>query len=162
MCASYAVPGDIRVCLYTTQPAERLRQLGITLTSWLEITQASPQQVPHVLSNADVLFLSLAFDERWAPVVRTAFPTKLAEYLASGTPILVHAPAYATAATYVRRHECGLVIETPDPGALSTALLRLGTGTALRARLSANAINVAKRYHDRREVVAEFLDAFAR
>lgn len=155
-----ALTDNIRLRLYTAQPTEWLEQMGIMPEPWLEITQANPDQIPRVLANANVVFLPLAFDERWSTVVSTAFPTKLAEYLASGTPILVHAPAYATAATYVRQHECGLVVDTPDPHALATALQRLGTDTTLRARLSANAVSAAERHHDRRKVVTEFLRTF--
>ena len=154
------MPRGIYLRLYTAQPTKWLRQMGIIPEPWLEISRANPDQVPQVLANADVLFLPLAFNERWAPIVRTSFPTKLAEYLASGTPILVHAPAYATAVTYARQHDCALVVDTQDPDALATAIQRLATDTALRARLSANAVNVAERYHDRRKVVAKFLGAF--
>ena len=151
---------DWRFRLYTTQPAEWLTHLGISPTSWLEIQQASPQEVPHVLAQADVLFLPLSFEEPWAQIVRTSFPTKLAEYLASGTPILVHAPSYATTVQYTRTHDCALIVDTQDSGALVGALRRLATDTGLRARLSANAVAVAERNHDRRRVVAEFLEAF--
>ena len=155
-----AWPNEIRLRLYTAQPIDWLRQLGIMPEPWMEVMRATPDQVPQVLTNADVLFLPLAFDERWAQVVRTSFPTKLAEYLASGTPTLIHAPVHAMAATYARQHDCALVVDTQDPDVLAAAIQQLASDTALRARLSANAVAVAERHHDREKVVTEFLKAF--
>ncbi len=59
---------------------------------------------------------------------------KFGEYLAAGSPILVHAPAGSFVAEYCRRHEC-LVIAEPDPGRLAEALGRLATDKELRRQL---------------------------
>lgn len=151
---------QFRVRLYTSQPLVGLAALGIQEGDLLEIGSASEHEVPQVLARGDILFLPLSFEPRWRRVVRDAFPTKLAEYLASGRSVLVYAPDYSTAARYVRQHECGLVVDTPDPEALSRALLDLAKEETLRKRLSAIGQRVALRNHDRTSVVGRFLDAF--
>lgn len=43
--------------------------------------------------RADILFLPLAFNSIYPNIIRTSSPGKMGEYLASGRPVLVHAPA---------------------------------------------------------------------
>ena len=152
---------NVRLELYTGQSVQALGEsYDISPKSWLKLSYADLADIPSIQCQADILFLPMTFDASWKTMISTSFLTKLPEYLASGTPILVHAPSYATAAIYARQHDCALVVDTQDPDVLATAIQRLATDTALRTRLSANAISVAERYHDRRIVVAEFLGTF--
>ena len=87
--------------------------------------------------RADILFLPLAFDAAIPEVIRSSAPAKAAEYLASGRPVLVHAPPGA----YVNRlfHGAGLVVDRPEPLLLLAALRRLRDDAALRGGLLAEA-----------------------
>jgi glycosyltransferase involved in cell wall biosynthesis len=85
-----------------------------------------------------------------------AFPTKLAEYLAAGRPIIVHAPSYATAASYVREHDCGVVVDRPDVEALVEAIDQLLGDDQRASELGLRSRQVARENHDRRDVVARF------
>ena len=76
-------------------------------------------------AEADILFLPLAFDCPAPDVVRSALPGKFPEYLASGRPILVHAPADSFVAWYCRQHHCAAVVDEPDTRALADGLHRL-------------------------------------
>ena len=78
-----------------------------------------------VQAEAEILFLRLAFDCPAPDVVRSALPGKFPEYLASGRPILVHAPADSFVAWYCRRHHCAAVVDEPDTRALADTLGRL-------------------------------------
>ncbi|TMJ66101.1 MAG: glycosyltransferase family 4 protein [Alphaproteobacteria bacterium] len=78
-----------------------------------------------VQAEAEILFLPLAFDCPAPDVVRSALPGKFPEYLASGRPILVHAPADSFVAWYCRRHHCAAVVDEPDTRALADTLGRL-------------------------------------
>lgn len=97
---------------------------------------AAAASVPAIQQRADVLFLPLAFDSPYPELVRTSAPAKMAEYLAARRPILAHAPADSFVSSYVRRHECGLVVDERDPAALAHALERLLSDGALRERIS--------------------------
>jgi glycosyltransferase involved in cell wall biosynthesis len=92
--------------------------------------------------QADVLFLPLAF-EVIPEVIRTSAPLKTGEYLASGRPILVHAPEHSWLSRFFRQRNCGIVVDRPDVAQLAAALLRLRKDESLRGRLAARQRNVA-------------------
>src|SRR5439155_16530435 len=90
--------------------------------------------------SADVLFLPLAFQSPYPQIIRTSAPGKLGEYLASGRPILAHAPADSFVSWYLREHGCGLVVDREDPDALAAAIARLDAEEGLRRELAARAL----------------------
>lgn len=97
--------------------------------------------------ECSVLYLPLAFDYRGGrDEISTVVPTKLFEYLASGTPILVHAPAYCFLTEWARSEGFALVVDEPDEGALLEAVLQLLDPRGPGADLVANARRLAKRY----------------
>jgi glycosyltransferase involved in cell wall biosynthesis len=99
-------------------------------------------------TQADILYLPLAFSSPAPDVVRTALPGKFPEYLASGRPTLVHAPADSFVSCYCREHRCALVVDQPDIGALVTALERLSSDTGLRKELIHAALQRAREDFD--------------
>ena len=69
------------------------------------------------LRAAGILFVGLSFDSPHPAVVRTATPARFAEYMGSGVPMLVHAPADAHVARYARREHAAEVVDQADDGA---------------------------------------------
>lgn len=98
-----------------------------------------PEAIAAVQAAADVLFLPLAFRSLYPEVIRTSSPMKFGDYLAAGGPILVHAPPGSFISEYCRRHDCGLVVDEPDPAWLGQAVEELAADESLRARLIGNA-----------------------
>jgi glycosyltransferase involved in cell wall biosynthesis len=96
--------------------------------------------------GADILFLPLAFDSPIPEVIRSSAPAKLGEYLAAGRPILVHAPAGSFVTELIRNADAGVVVDTPDPRKLASALLSIAGDQALRARISLNALQLAREF----------------
>jgi len=96
-------------------------------------------EVPAVLAAATFLFLPLGFDTGIPEVIRTASPAKLGDYLRSGRPVLAHVPADSFVAHFCRRHDCALVVDTPDIEALGNAARALARGGPEVARMVANA-----------------------
>ncbi|MCM2255435.1 MAG: glycosyltransferase [Vicinamibacteria bacterium] len=131
-------PLDIGLVLYSSADPKDLAAAGIEgpfeLRPW-----ASLEEIRTAMKAADVLFLPFAFDAPFPQIVRTATPTKLPDYLASGRPLLAHVPADTFVARYLRQHECGLLVDRDDPAALAAALRRLIEEPELRARLARNA-----------------------
>lgn len=72
--------------------------------------------------QADVLFLPLAFSSGIPEVIRSSAPAKLAEYLASLRPILVHAPPGSFVCKLIAESGAGLVVDTEGPEGLKLAL----------------------------------------
>jgi glycosyltransferase involved in cell wall biosynthesis len=124
--------------LYTAQNASDLAEFGIRGQVVVHPHEAA-DAIPRIQGGADVLFLPLAFDSPYPEVVRTSSPAKMAEYLASGRPILVHAPADSFVSWYFRHHDCGVVVDRDDPVLLAQELERLLSDHELQARLGSNA-----------------------
>lgn len=96
-------------------------------------------EMPAVQTNADILFLPLAFSSRYPEIIKTSAPGKVGEYLAAGRPILVHAPGDSFVSWYFRHHECGLVVSVSSPEDVSEGLEVLGQNSNLRETLVRNA-----------------------
>jgi glycosyltransferase involved in cell wall biosynthesis len=129
---------DIRLHLYTAQSPLHCESVGITGPVAFH-PHEDFSAMPAVQQQAEGLCLRLGFETSHSEVVRTAAPGKMGEYLASGRPILVHAPADSFIAWYFRRHECGLVVDDSDPSQLAKGLGLLLSDSGLRERLGARA-----------------------
>ena len=129
---------DVRLHVYTPQPAARLEREGIRGPVLFHPPQPLAA-VPAVQQQADVLFLPLALHAAHPDIVRTAGPGKMGEYLAAGPPILVHAPRDSFVASYFREHQCGIVVDRADVGELAAALERALTDRELAAQLRVRA-----------------------
>ena len=82
---------NLRLHLYTAQAFEALEKEGIT--GPVIYNDHIPQnRILDVQRSADILFLPLSFHSPYPEVIKTSAPGKMGEYLASGRPILVHAP----------------------------------------------------------------------
>jgi glycosyltransferase involved in cell wall biosynthesis len=124
----------VHLHVYAPQTLGAMRLIGFTPPSDRVTvhTPVPPPEVSRCQRQAHVLFLPLAFDSPYPELIRTAIPGKTAEYLASGVPILVHAPENSCLATYFRAHGCGVVVGTPTVAELAVALKAVVTDGALR------------------------------
>lgn len=135
---------NLKLHAYVIRSAEYLRDNGVGGAALVLHPHAPHDTIPAIQREADILFLALAFHPPYPEGIKTAAPGKTGEYLASGRPILVHAPADSFTAWYFREYECGLVIDTDDPDALARGIEELLTDETLRRRLVANAIARAR------------------
>lgn len=105
-------------------------------------------EMPGVLAGADILFLPYSFLESSRHAVETAFPSKTADYLAAGKPVLVFGPPYSTVVHYALEEGFAEVVTECSADALTRAIERVllapGHGAALRAK----ALEVFSRNHD--------------
>jgi len=105
-------------------------------------------EMPGVLAGADILFLPYSFLESSRHAVETGFPSKTADYLAAGKPVLVFGPPYSTVVHYALEEGFAEVVTECSADALTRAIERVllapGHGAALRAK----ALEVFFRNHD--------------
>jgi glycosyltransferase involved in cell wall biosynthesis len=134
------IHGDpkVRLHIYTSQSASRLVDAGI-VGPVVHHPRVSLLESLEVQRTADILFLPLAFDSPYQEIINTSAPGKLGEYLASGRPVLAHAPAGSFLAWYFKNFECGLIVDRPKPELLAEAIRHLLEDEALRERLVRNA-----------------------
>ena len=104
--------------------------------------------LPRALASADALVLPYDFDPRSQAFIRLSVPTKLPEYLASGTPVLVYAPEDTAVVRYARKDGWGMVVPTREPSMLDSALARIYEDSGLRRSLGEAGRATASRNHD--------------
>jgi glycosyltransferase involved in cell wall biosynthesis len=148
---------SMQLTLYSSTPSQSVKGMGLCGKN-VRLDQVGHDDVATVLAEADVGFLPLSFEPEMRHVVETSLPSKIAEYLAAGLPILAHAPPSSTVARYCRKYKCGLVVDAPDEGLLQDALLRLKSDVALRQELSAKALEAARQNHDAHRIAASFIE----
>jgi glycosyltransferase involved in cell wall biosynthesis len=125
--------------VFTAADPAELAAFGIRPNQRVRLAMASRAQVLAAQRAADILFLPIAFEAN-EHVAITASPTKMPEYLASGTPILVHAPPHAFVTKYAEERGFAEVVKAPDRAALAAAVRRLTLEPEVRERLSAHAL----------------------
>ena len=142
--AAARLPGGAVFDIHTSQAAKALGGLDPV------IVRVKPHiysdEIFDVQKSADVLVLPLGFDTGVPEVIRSAAPGKMAEYLASGRPILAHVPADSFVARFFRERECGVLVDTPDIARISCALRDLAGDAALRLRIVRNAQDAAREF----------------
>jgi glycosyltransferase involved in cell wall biosynthesis len=117
----------------------------------IRITAAPQSEMPRVQSEATLLFLPLAWNTKAPDIIATATPGKFTDYLASGRPMLVHAPDYAYVSQYTKQHELGIVVDTNSVEQLATAIRNYLKNPSDGQRYVDNALRVFHENHDARK-----------
>lgn len=117
-----------------------------------------------VKEECDAVLLPYTWREgTYQHLYRTHFPSKLAEYLGLGMPVIVVGPHSATGVAWARRNkEAVLVLDQRSPSEWTQELIRLKEDATLRSRLALEAGKAHKKYfdyHQIRTVFQQFLGA---
>jgi glycosyltransferase involved in cell wall biosynthesis len=142
--------------LLTQSSVDELAALRIHESDRVHIRAASRAEARSAQRGADILFLPIAFDAK-PHVIATASPSKMPEYLATGRPILVHAPADSYLTRYAREQRFAEIVDERDAAALAAAVRRLCTHDARRAELAEAAAQTLERH--RADAVAQTFSA---
>jgi glycosyltransferase involved in cell wall biosynthesis len=90
------------------------------------------------------------------------FPSKLAEYVALGMPVVVTGPPVATGVRWGLANADAVMTETdPDPAALARRLVLLKADPALRVRLAGKSIGAGSKDFDPASIRGQFYAALA-
>jgi glycosyltransferase involved in cell wall biosynthesis len=139
--------GRFALDVYTAQTAATLAANGLNGPYVHHHTHAAQSVALSLQRNADILFLPLAFNSPIPEVILSSAPAKLGEYLAAGSPILVHAPSGSFVTELLRKADAGVIVDTSDPERLAEALISIASSASLRHRIIKNASNLAKEFH---------------
>jgi glycosyltransferase involved in cell wall biosynthesis len=115
---------DAELHIYTSICKNRLAQFRIGSPAIVH-DSVSAIEATRLQQEADIVFLPLAFDSPIPEIINTSAPGKMGELLASGRPVLVHAPRESFVSWYFRQHECGAVVDERNPALLQQAIERL-------------------------------------
>lgn len=100
------------------------------------------------LLRADILFIPLSFAEDQRYFVERSFPSKTADYLACGKPILIRAPGYSSLVEYAKPLGFAEVVEEPSEEGLLRSILRICGSREYRMSLFTNAQKAFSDNHD--------------
>ncbi|MFH0912647.1 MAG: glycosyltransferase [Patescibacteria group bacterium] len=150
---------DIRLKIYTPQPKEYLKSVGID-SSKLELSVVPNSEMPRIQGQADILFLPLSWHTKGPDIINTATPGKLTEYMITGRPILIHAPASTFLVKYARDNHFAYIVDQEDIEELKTAIKRLLQDQPLIDHLAHNAKATFFKYHNADKNAATFHTLF--
>jgi glycosyltransferase involved in cell wall biosynthesis len=115
-------------------------------------------ELPKKFSGADLLVLPIDFDERSIRFLKYSFQTKISEYMISGTPVLVYAPAETATMKYASRHGWAYVISERSDALLESAIVDLMSDANLRKKLGETGKQLAISREDSKLVREKFRD----
>jgi glycosyltransferase involved in cell wall biosynthesis len=150
----------IKLHIYTSQAVSDLEQKGIVGPVEFH-PHISLSEIADVQRCADILFLPLAFNSTIPDIIRTSAPGKMGEYLASGRPVLAHAPEDSFVNWYFRTYNVGQVANCADPNVLAQALKEMINEPDLRRQWCKNALHYAQKDFSLPTVRAKFLKLFS-
>jgi glycosyltransferase involved in cell wall biosynthesis len=104
--------------------------------------------LPRLQTAADVLIVCYDFDSESVQHARYSMPSKLADCMASGTPIIVYGPPGLPVVEYARKCGWGMVVDRCDARVLGAAISELMDSATLREDLGRTAMRFAHEQHD--------------
>lgn len=115
---------------------------------------SSEQLLEQLRDRADALFVPMSFAACDRDNMEMAFPSKLADYTATGVPLLIYGPGYCSAVAWARANP-GVAAVVDAESELDATLLRLANDPALRVALGRRALQVGRDYfsHERAQDV---------
>jgi hypothetical protein len=127
--------------------AEQRADLGGRFTEFAEVTDR--EALIAEVGTADLLFLPVAFDAESRDFIKYSFPAKSAAYMASGTPMLIYAPAELPISREATRHGIAHAVTERDTGKLAAGARHMLCDAAARAEISDRAVRRAQECYDR-------------
>src|SRR5215217_846777 len=115
---------------------------------------SSSQLLTRLREEAGALFVPMSFEESHRTNMQMAFPSKLADYTATGLPLLIYGPSYCSAVAWARENPGVAEIVEAESG-LANAVERLATDSGRRIALGKHALHVGREYftHQRTQQV---------
>ncbi|MBN1183559.1 MAG: hypothetical protein JXB49_14815 [Bacteroidales bacterium] len=114
------------------------------------------EKLPGIFAEADILLLANEFSEKGLKYLRFSMPTKASEYMISGTPILLYAPAEAAISKFFIKNNCGCCITKRNTVEITNALNLLLNDENYRKNIGQNARALAIQKFDKEIVRTKF------
>lgn len=110
--------------------------------------------------ETDCLFVPMSFDASDRDNMELAFPSKLADYTATGLPLLIYGPGYCSAVSWARENQ-GVAEVVEAEKELVESVERLANDPALRITLGKRALEVGRQYFSHARVQQVFHQALS-
>lgn len=144
--ASEGFPVELQIATHRVYFQHRA---SFELSRAVRFVDLVPQaELPSRLADVDLLLLPSAFDDASRKFIRLSIPGKTAEYMISGTPVMVYGPANAAVVEDAQAKDWAYVVPGRGINHVKAAIRRLAGDVALRQQLAARAREVALRDYD--------------
>ncbi len=114
------------------------------------------ERLPEKFSSVDLLVLPMDFDNKSLKYIWLSMPTKVSEYLSTGTPILVYAHPDTALARYALDKKWAEVVTEQNQNKLSESIKKIYTEENLRRKLGEQSKSLAQNFHDAKIVREKF------
>ena len=99
--------------------------------NWVKYEPAKPPaEAARMINKSDLAYLPYWMDEKYAHFTRTAFPSKLPFYVASGTPVFFHGPVDSTPAELIRKYPVGTNCHSLESSSIIDSLMEASSDSA--------------------------------
>lgn len=150
----------VELWLYTPHTAAYLEGYGIRSSDSVRLASGSMHEMQMLQAQADILAIALSFGTAHEMLIHTASPTKTFEYMVSGRPMLVHAPAGSYVAQYARERGFAYVVDTPSVAVLQEGIRAILSNTELARELTQRAWETAILFHNDKKAAEQFKTFF--
>ena len=133
-----------RLLIFGPLTAEVAQQVGLDFHN-IEVRGLlrSSELITRLREEADALFVPMSFDTADRANMGMAFPSKLADYTATGLPLLIYGPSYCSAVAWARENlEVAEVVEAETD--LDEAVKRLADNPERCVALGKRALEVGR------------------
>jgi glycosyltransferase involved in cell wall biosynthesis len=113
-------------------------------------------QMPKLLASCDTLVLPLDFSKKGIKFAGLSIPTKVTEYMASGTPILIYAPSETALNQFAKTYKIAKVVSKRDINKICNAIKELFQSESQRKEISRTARNLVIEKNDAIKVREKF------
>jgi len=151
---------DIKLKIYCPNPKDYLKRVGIVESKKVQILIAPPQKMPEIQTKANILFLPLSWHTKSQKIINTATPGKLADYLISNRPILIHAPSSTFLTQYAKKNDFAFVVDEENIEKLKSAIETLLFNKMFTRRIIENAKITFFKNHDANQNALLFQELF--
>jgi glycosyltransferase involved in cell wall biosynthesis len=97
--------------------------------------------------TAQVLIAQMSFRLEDKENIKRCFPSRLADYTATGVPVLIYAPPYSSAIRWgLEQKGVVALVDTRDKETLRSTLVQIASDATLRQQMGANALKVGSEF----------------
>jgi|GEM_PF-3784315 len=112
--------------------------------SRITIKSCTKNEVWQELSDADLLYVPLAFRSANPAEIETVFPTKITEYALAETPIMVHGPGHCYTVEYAKKKRWATTVDKPKADVLWNSIDKMMTDEKFRKRFTGAGKKIVK------------------
>ena len=119
---------------------------------------SSTQLLTRLREEAHALFVPMSFADGDRVNMQMAFPSKLADYTATGVPLLIYGPPYCSAVIWARENS-GVAEVVENQADLNNAINRLASDPSHRFALGKHALTTGREYFTHNRAQQLFISA---